>query len=89
MTKPQIKALKILYNNGHPEKWGACDFAHAMWPDSLLLKRIHGAALCGGQYLGKLKKRKLVDEKLSDIGKRWYYIISKLGIEKLKEFEKS
>ena len=95
ITDKTIKALKIIQEN--PELT-ARDFAEKMWPDSLMHIRTsnqgNGACkgkaawLCGGSYLGKLKKEKLIYRDLSDggyIGK--FYLMNK-GREAIEEYEK-
>lgn len=67
MTDKSIRALKIIRDK---KPLTAEDFARLMWPDSDMHRKVsnqgHGttrgkaAWLCGGSYLGRLRKKGLI-----------------------------
>jgi len=99
MSESQIKALNILLE--HP-KINAAAFAKFMWADSNMHKKVsnqgHGATrgkaawLCGGSYMGKLKKKGLVrDVRYDDYGYILLtscYELTEKGKELIKEAAK-
>ena len=90
LTPTKIRALDFLKNTSDQRPMTARRFAELMWPGSNMhtssknqgngATRGKAAWLCGGSYLGKLRKMDLV----SNFSSPGYYITSK-GLEKLNE----
>jgi hypothetical protein len=89
----ELEALMYLRNNSINKPITAAYFAQLMWPNSSIHTKIsntgNGACsgkaawLCGGSYLGKLKKKKLVEWAYSPTG----YYLTQLAREILHQIE--
>ena len=94
ITDKTIKALKIIENT---PKITARDFAELMWPNNIMHRRIsnqgNGACrgkaawLCGGSYLGKLRKAGLIYRALEDRGYIGRFYLTDKGRRILKNHE--
>lgn len=93
LSESQQKALAILKLSNWEKPMSVREFAQNMWPDSLMHSRVKntgygacagkGAWLCGGSYLGKLKKKGLVDNHTLYRNPYGYYITKK-GLKALE-----
>jgi len=93
MTNTQYKALKFLENTSYMKPMTSARIAELLWPDSSMHTsskntgngacRGKAAWLCGGSYMGKLKKKGWVKDGHNFRG----YFISREGKEALTKEE--
>lgn len=94
LSESEIKALWILKNTDFSKPMRVAKFAELLWPESAMHRRVsnqgNGATtgkaawLCGGSYLGKLRKKKLVSNHTWSDSYYGYYI-TKEGKQALAE----